>query len=206
MNLPDGDRTEDVERMLRWIYSKDYSDQVGNQPLLINARMYALADKYAIIALKHHAKQKFQDSPQYPKSGLDGNYPQFDSKAFEPLMDTIPVVYTSTPNSDRGLRDLVMEVFRPYKKGLESDKTFMGLFKSGLAEAEFAVDVLKAWTTTHRTDLDAFEWLCTSCKPQHTIGGNLHVECYYCGSSLGGFKESSPEWQRQRKSVETNSD
>lgn len=67
--------------------------------LLLNARVYALAEKYDIPSLKQLARSKFEmamacyyDSPEFPHA--------------------IEEVYCSTIDSDRGLRDIVLMTFR----------------------------------------------------------------------------------------------
>lgn len=78
---------------------EDYEDDDSH--LLAHTRVYALAEKYDIPALKTLAKAKFEmslacfyDSPQFP--------------------DAIEEVYYSTIDSDRGLRDVVIQAFRSH--------------------------------------------------------------------------------------------
>lgn len=69
--------------------------------LLLHTQVYALAEKYDIPALKALARQKFEmavacnyDSPELP--------------------DAIEEIYCSTLDTDRGLRDVILELFRSY--------------------------------------------------------------------------------------------
>lgn len=63
--------------------------------LATHARMYALADKYQIGGLKALAQRKFQ------KAALQ----HWNSEEFAPALH---IVYTSTLEEDRGLRDVVI--------------------------------------------------------------------------------------------------
>jgi hypothetical protein len=77
-----------------------------NTNLLLHTQVYALAEKYDITSLKELAKRKFEmelacyfDSPE--------------------LAEAIEEVYCSTIDSDRGLRDVVLEAFKAHPE-LES--------------------------------------------------------------------------------------
>lgn len=59
-----------------------------------NVRVYALAEKYNIPALKELAKTKFQNCK------ADYSYPLY--------RDVINAVFNSTPDTDSGLRDIVI--------------------------------------------------------------------------------------------------
>lgn len=83
--------------------STDDEDEWREEPshLLLHTQVYALAEKYDIPSLKSLARQKFEtamachyDSPEFP--------------------DAIEDAYCSTIDTDRGLRDIVIEAFRNY--------------------------------------------------------------------------------------------
>ena len=74
--------------------------------LATHARMYSLADKYGIGGLKVLAQQKFEQAVRQ----------QWDSEEFAPA---VHVVYASTPDGDRSLRDVVMETIYSYKSLLQ---------------------------------------------------------------------------------------
>lgn len=65
--------------------------------LMNNARVYALADKYAIPALMKLARDKFET---WSHSVLEGLYNP----------DVIDLVFESTPDTDTGLRNIVIEI------------------------------------------------------------------------------------------------
>lgn len=71
--------------------------EVAN-PLTIHANMYALADKYQVIGLRQVAKHKFESCLFHHINSGD-------------FISAVQVVYTSTSESDRGLRDVVIKAF-----------------------------------------------------------------------------------------------
>ena len=78
------------------------SDPVSTSPpsahqnhALIHAQMYAMGEKYLTPDLKNHAKLSFSESIRYISVAS--------------LCEVITEVYTSTPETDRGLRDIVLD-------------------------------------------------------------------------------------------------
>lgn len=81
-----------------------YSDEDESEDesyLVLHTKVYALAEKYDIPSLKQLAKSKFE-------MAMACNY---DSPDFA---DAIEEVYCSTIDSDRGLRDVVLEAFKSH--------------------------------------------------------------------------------------------
>lgn len=77
----------------------DEEEELEESHLVLHTRVYALAEKYDIPSLKQLAKSKFEmamacfyDSPDFAEA--------------------IEEVYCSTIDSDRGLRDVVLEAFK----------------------------------------------------------------------------------------------
>jgi hypothetical protein len=62
---------------------------------LIHAQMYAMGEKYLTPDLKSHAKSSFSESIRYISVAS--------------LCEVIKEVYASTPETDRGLRDIVLD-------------------------------------------------------------------------------------------------
>ena len=93
--------------------------------------MYGLADKYDIPFLKELSKGRFQ-------ARLDGvmDIPRF--------LTAVQTIYTTTLGSDRGLRDLVVPVLKKHRSALNKNERFLDLIKSGLADGDFAADVIAA--------------------------------------------------------------
>lgn len=109
-----------IEKMLQYLYTGDYTveiDDVINAmdhttssiPLspvqsadceeclvALRARMYDLGDYFQIDALKVTAKRQFQIKLERGKTE-------------EALVEVIKVVYNSTPESDKGLRDILID-------------------------------------------------------------------------------------------------
>ncbi|KAM0799433.1 hypothetical protein BDR22DRAFT_890328 [Usnea florida] len=96
-------------RMLFHLYGFDYSGHkisIGDEEepshiseLYTHASMYALGDEYGISDLKEEALWKFKRTME-AKEG--------DEDELESVMEVVPVVYTTTLSSDRGLRDAVV--------------------------------------------------------------------------------------------------
>ena len=96
-------------RMLQHLYSFDYPGHkisIGDDEesshvseLHTHVQMYALGDKYDIEDLKEEAVWKFKKAVEAKKGHGD---------ELTTLVEVIPTVYATTPNSDRGLRDAVV--------------------------------------------------------------------------------------------------
>jgi hypothetical protein len=67
--------------------------------LIIHAKVYALAEKYGIMGLKALARRKFASQAKEHISSTE-------------LPWAMKEVYESTVDSDRGLRDIVIQTFR----------------------------------------------------------------------------------------------
>ena len=111
-------------------YSDDYSKylDLASNSLLINVKVYALADKYNVQPLKELAKVKFQKA-------LDTQYEH------ESFPGAIVAVYSTTPSSDRGLRDAVVSQVGSIRSELKTRREFLDVVKS---VGDFAVDLLMA--------------------------------------------------------------
>ncbi|KAG7007343.1 hypothetical protein G7Y79_00010g028440 [Physcia stellaris] len=138
INLQEDD-PDMVDNMLRFLYTSDYRDDAnGDRPLLVNAKMYSLGDKYSIEALKELAEYKFSDA-------LDAGW---DIVSFPEVIDA---VYNTTPASDRGLRDRLTPVLLEHKEELHEHEGFNSLITGKLADGDFAMDVINAWTEFEKT-------------------------------------------------------
>ena len=161
INLQEDD-PDMVDRMLCFLYTSDYQDIAqGGRPLLVDAKMYAIGDKYGINGLKSHAKAKFSDA-------LDAGW---DIVSFPEVIET---VYTTTPASDRGLRDCLAPVLLEHKEELRGHEGFVSLIKNKLSDGEFAMDVIHAWTEFSRSEKDSSKtytkgpWKCKFCQETYT--------------------------------------
>lgn len=81
----------------------DDEQEVGEEEshLITHTRVYAIAEKYDIPSLKELAQSKFEMAMAC----------YYDSSEFA---DAIEEVYCSTIDSDRGLRDVVLQAFRAH--------------------------------------------------------------------------------------------
>lgn len=70
-------------------------------PLTIHADMYALGDKYEVQGLSTKALDKFKKSLQYHWNSED-------------FINATQIAYTTTPESNRGLRDAVVRAIKDY--------------------------------------------------------------------------------------------
>ncbi|KAI9809482.1 MAG: hypothetical protein M1826_003896, partial [Phylliscum demangeonii] len=146
----DDDELPLVRRMIDFLYKLDYSDE-GEPPnpsseyedgavirespptdllecsaLTVHARMYAIADKYQIPGLKDLSKRKFSTTVT-------------DKWNNESFSHAVRVVYNSTPQNDRGLRDVVARIGREHIHALRD----RGEFKCVLREVnDFTLNVL----------------------------------------------------------------
>ena len=80
-------------------FNEEDESHESESHLLLHGRIYALAEKYDIPSLKQLAKNKFEiEMACY-----------FDSPEFA---EAVEEVYCTTIDSDRGLRDIVMQAFK----------------------------------------------------------------------------------------------
>lgn len=161
-----------VMSMISFIYTSDYSDcNLAKVPLIFNAGMYALGDKYVIPLLKVLAEMKFSVA----------------LKSFNPsragiFVKAIHTIYTTTLSSDRELRRCLTPVLAKHKFALRNNGEFMGLVKSGLADGDFAGDVIDAWIGTDPLSNPAErKWYCRICPRQ---GVRSEKDCHVCGQRV----------------------
>ena len=79
----------------------DEEEELEDSHLVLHTRVYALAEKYDIPSLKQLARSKFEMAMAC----------YYDSPNFA---EAIEEVYCSTIDSDRGLRDIVLEAFKSH--------------------------------------------------------------------------------------------
>ena len=121
-----------LRETLKACYTGRYDDCFGgNNKLAFNARMYAMADKYDISVLRDLSKGMFTARLNSPFNILH-------------FLDAVQIVYTSTLNSDRGLRDLLVPVLKKQRALLNKSDMFLDLVKSGFANGDFTADVIGA--------------------------------------------------------------
>lgn len=118
--------------MIGYLYKLDYSDSPldcgGHPALLIDAQVYTIAEKYNIPSLKDLALKKFDEMEG--KGWEDAGFPL-----------AIKEIYASTPESDRGLKDIVCDRAKINMTVLLRRPDFRALL---LEVNDFTVDVLDA--------------------------------------------------------------
>ena len=106
-----------VERMISFIYTSDYPNPTGEKilgvfydvdalALPVHAAMYGLGDFYGIRSLKWVAAGKFKALMRSWYPLVDKSLPSAKLLAF---VRAIRIVYETTPEHDRGLRDFVID-------------------------------------------------------------------------------------------------
>lgn len=90
---------------------EEYEYETDDSNLLTHTRVYALAEKYDIPTLKELAKRKFEMAMAC----------YYDSPEFA---DAIEEVYCSTIDTDRGLRDVVLQAFRSHPQLASTQDVF----------------------------------------------------------------------------------
>lgn len=132
-----------VYRMLQHLYMQTYTVDLGldrfwsrndswaKTRLHVHAQMYSLGDKYDLPGLKKEAARRFNEDIRIPG----------DSKSeILTLLSVVPIVYTTTPDTDRGLRNhVVRQVFQRY--GIAS-KHFVEELDTALEVRQFARDII----------------------------------------------------------------
>lgn len=182
IELPD-DKPDMVHRMIRYFYLLDYQDfaappEMYDNQTMVNAEMYALADKYDIKGLKKHAVRKMRCALTLAVN--QGPQSTFASK----IAILIPIIYNTTPDEDRGLRDCITPFAFAFWKELSALDSFKDLM---LATPGFVIDIVGKVSSTHET------WYPTYSRPygtpearaqypicqphgQHRNGEYLHME------------------------------
>ncbi|KAH8656436.1 BTB/POZ domain-containing protein [Ilyonectria robusta] len=167
------DRIEDfdasvVEAMLRFMYSFDYSNIYGTSTMVYDAQVYQIADKYDVLALKAHSKDKFGVA-------ITTGWSMDDF----PL--AITIVYESTPSADRGLRDLVVETSQKNIDKLLGHDSFSELLRKTPDFAADLIPFLCGKFSTHRYE-------CPSCE--HQFRGEFSGMGYHCPNC----SRQCPDW------------
>lgn len=113
--------------MYRFDYDADGSDQASVAPMVFHVKVYSIADKYDVLALKLQAREKFA---KLVKTCWD----------MEDFPDAITEIYSPTHGIDRGLRDLVVEIVSKHIHALLKRQDFQDLLEETLG---FAADVIR---------------------------------------------------------------
>lgn len=146
---------------MRYFYALDYQIDIDGIPASVaHARVYAIADKYAVGLLKDLAKARFSLAVR-----------NIGAADIASLVAATEVVYDSTPSSDRGLRNCIKPKLIEFKQQLRDSDEFMALFGSGLSGGDFAVEMLDAWANLNPK------------RRNYLLG---YISCYHRAASVIG--------------------
>lgn len=171
IDLPE-DNPDLIAKMMDFLYLFDYDDghysglsnrkdHAYRSARYTNAEMYALGEKYDLQGLKKTAAAKFETALHSETRGT-------------PILPLITLIYASTPENDRGLRDLILPVALVNAKNLSN----VPGFKSMIVEnAEFVSDVFGK--TIAPKAPPPYTGTCTRCKVADKWKAD-HVRCS-CG-------------------------
>ncbi|CAN9449974.1 unnamed protein product [Alternaria alternata] len=107
------DEPEIVKLLVQYLYEGEYDIKLTDmahsaQPvLLVNAKMYEIGDKYDVLGLKQLALAKFSLACET----------YWESQQFAPAAH---YAFSTTPESDKGLRDIVTKTIADHTKTLNS--------------------------------------------------------------------------------------
>lgn len=180
-NLQD-DEPELIEQMVLFLYTLRYPaaaiktrDRL-KQDLVADAKMYAIADKYDIPALKDAVVAAFANLLNRI-SGEEKPTPM----TF--LTELIPIVYESTPDSDRQLREPLQIFFRTCPWTVLGRKSVMDYARE---HNNFAYDILVHIVKGNKIH-NRYRYWCSSCQGYDV--GNAEGRCKKCEGPLEDIQE-----------------
>jgi hypothetical protein len=163
-----------VDAMLRFLYTLDYAStgmvSSGNRlNTVLNAvKMYGVADRFDIAKLREAAKLHVASSPLSE---------EFEDDRLACIVDT---VYSTTPSSDRGLRDVVaLAASHDLKKRIRTP-AFAALLE--MADG-FAADLAQLLASRQPHGV-VKRYKCPDCSKiwEGTVEPNQTISCMYCQS------------------------
>ncbi|EEP81658.1 predicted protein [Uncinocarpus reesii 1704] len=159
-----------VEAMICFMYNRNYDSSGGPQcrvsPLFLNAQVYSLAERLGIPCLMEKAKEIFKDIASTC----------WDMDDFPPV---ILEVYTTTPETDRGLRDLIVRTCIANLESLLKKGEFLSVLESC---APFSADIARTLAKISTVQRNIYQ--CPDCRNQFeaSISGGQISYCVHCGS------------------------
>ncbi|KAF5615980.1 ARM repeat protein [Fusarium sp. NRRL 25303] len=116
-----------VKAMTLFLYCFDYESPADSSAMMFHAKVYQIADKYGIEALKRLAAMKYRTSVE---AGWE----------MDCFPEAIELAYTTTPPGDRGLRDIAVEIIFKRLGKLMTQDTFCGKMRDN---SEIAADIIR---------------------------------------------------------------
>jgi speckle-type POZ protein len=174
-----GDDVFAVEAMLRFMYTSDYdaSGSAGNSasPMVFNAKVYSIADKYDVPSLKSQAREKFKKTVETCWNMDDFPY-------------AIAEAYNSTTSIDRGLRKVVVDIACKHINELLMKQGFRDILEDIIG---FASDITQylARSLKNNEKRSQTKYECPSCEKQWETtllaGGTYY--CMYCSNKSSNW-------------------
>ncbi|XP_014550323.1 hypothetical protein COCVIDRAFT_115774 [Bipolaris victoriae FI3] len=168
-----------VEAMLRFLYTFDY-DAGGNaadvaSPMVFNVKVYSVADKYDIPALKSVASQKFKESVK-----TCWNMDDFPHAVAE--------VYSSTPPNDQEIRRLVVDVACEHITELLQKQGFCDILGETVG---FASDLVQLQASEKKPNekQDRTKYRCPNCLKywEAVASSGSSYYCPYCANHYSNW-------------------
>ncbi|KAM5470701.1 hypothetical protein MauCBS54593_003742 [Microsporum audouinii] len=159
-----------IATIIRFLYGFNYVSSSGGStrtfPILFDAQIYGLADRYGIPSLKKHVKDKFSKSIRAC----------WDMDDF-PLV--IEEVYSSTPAAVRDLRDLVAGISYEFRSKLLVKEEFIRVLESCSC---FAADLVRLGASSE----SMAKYRCPVCGKRWGCDANVRF-CVLCGKPYSGW-------------------
>ena len=132
--------------MIKHLYGQSYFEGVFTldeisepQQWIRNVQIYALADKYGLNSLKQNAMvcQRCAQVPEWSACG-------------EEFFTATELAYETTPECDRGMRDIMLEHIQDNKDEMCANEYFLGMIRRG---GDIALDVVRLKLSSPRSRL-----------------------------------------------------
>ena len=148
----DDDDPQVVEAFIHYLYNFDYGEYTNRQtdvvPIVLDVRMYAIAEKYFVAPLKKLAADKFETRAQ-----TEWNTPSFADAAAE--------VYDSTADRSNPIKHTIINIVKKHSNELlNKSKGHAQFLKVLSATTDFGADVSVALATT----IPAKFYKCPNCE------------------------------------------
>lgn len=182
------DDPDTVRSMLEFCYTFTYTCRKSDPPedrMVFHVHMYAVGEIYDIPGLKKLAVQNFEKE-------VNHSFPRFPA--------AVRAIYETTPQSDRGLRDVVLRVCAANAKELMSKPQFedmmdeLGVFGKELSRT---LAERTGHVTTKNIFVDCKKYRCGVCR--RAVAWNIPkpcptelLNCMFCGA---GFSPAT--WKKR---------
>jgi len=180
--------------MLEYVYQLDYDDDIAERyldtigpvdPIVLNVRVYNIAEKYFIPGLKECAESKFRQRVKQ----------QWDTPAFA---DSVRDVYQSCPRNDNSLRHTIRAVIKAHGATLGKNPfTYESLHATIHDVGDFAVDIFRALTLESPPSL---------ANPTRRHRGEMTLQCPECDMRFRGHIQGLVRCPNQHCIAHTNAE